>query len=106
MGTFNVNIQSVDLLADVKDKLIEKITLSIPLDKLSTTLVNDLAEIVRENPGDAELVFRIHTGNRDNVTLMSRNTRIRVESTLVRYIKEHPEISITVNDNARMQVSA
>lgn len=105
-GMFNVNIQSVDLLADVKDKLVHKITFNIPLDKLSTTLVSDLAEIVRENPGDAELVFNISTGDRDNVTLMSRNVKVKIEADLVRYIKEHPEISITVNDDARMQVSA
>lgn len=61
---------------------------------------------MRENPGDAELVFNISTGDRDNVTLMSRNVKVKIEAELVRYIKEHPEISITVNDDARMQVSA
>ena len=96
-GTYNLNVLTVDLLSEVKDKLIEKITFNVPLDQLTSTLVEDLAEIVRESPGDADLFFNISSPESSNITLMSRSVKVRVDRHLVRYIKEHPEISITIN---------
>ena len=49
-GTYNLNVLTVDLLSEVKDKLIEKITFNVPLDQLTSTLVEDLAGVVRESP--------------------------------------------------------
>lgn len=96
-GIFNTNIKSVELMSEVKDKSIQKITFDVPLDKLNSTMVEDLAEIVKENPGEADLVFNIHTSDSNNVVLMSRKLKVRVEKNLVQYIKEHDEIGIKVN---------
>ena len=96
-GIFNTNIKSVELMSEVKDKSIQKITFDVPLDKLNSTMVEDLAEIVKENPGEAELVFNIHTSDSNNVVLMSRKLKVRVEKQLIQYIKEHDEIGIKVN---------
>jgi len=96
-GIFNTNIKSVELMSEVKDKSIQKITFDVPLDKLNSTMVEDLAEIVKENPGEAELVFNIHTSDSNNVVLMSRKLKVRVEKKLVQYIKEHDGIGIKVN---------
>ncbi len=96
-GIFNTNIKSVELMSEVKDKSIQKITFDVPLDKLNSTMVEDLAEIVKEDPGEAELVFNIHTSDSNNVVLMSRKLKVRVEKKLVQYIKEHDEIGIKVN---------
>jgi DNA polymerase-3 subunit alpha len=81
----------------VKDKAIQKITFDVPLGKLTSTMVEDLAEIVKENPGDAELVFNIHTSDTNKVSLMSRKVKVRVGKQLVQYIREHEDISIKVN---------
>ncbi len=96
-GIFNINVKSVELMSEVKDKAIQKITLDVPLDKLTSTMVEDLAEIVKENPGEADLVFNIHTSDSNKVSLMSRNVKVRVGKQLVQYIKEHDEIGIKVN---------
>ena len=96
-GIFNINVKSVELMSEVKDKAIQKITLDVPLDKLTSTMVEDLAEIVKENPGEADLVFNIHTSDSNKVSLMSRNVKVRVGRQLVQYIKEHDEIGIKVN---------
>ena len=96
-GTYNTIVKSVELLAEVKDKAIQKITFDVPLDKLTSTMVEDLAEIVKENPGDAELVFNIHTSDTNKVSLMSRKVKVRVGKQLVQYIREHEDISIKVN---------
>ena len=96
-GIFNINVKSVELMSEVKDKAIQKITFDVPLDKLTSTMVEDLAEIVKENPGEADLVFNIHTSDSNKVSLMSRNVKVRVGRQLVQYIKEHDEIGIKVN---------
>ena len=96
-GIFNINVKSVELMSEVKDKAIQKITFDVPLDKLTPTMVEDLAEIVKENPGEADLVFNIHTSDSNKVSLMSRNVKVRVGKQLVQYIKEHDEIGIKVN---------
>ena len=94
---FNINIKSIELMSEVKDKSIHKITLDVPLDKLTSTMVEDLAEIVKENPGEADLIFNIHTSDSNKVSLMSRKVKVRVEKQLVQYIKENEDIEIKVN---------
>ena len=96
-GIFNINIKSIELMSEVKDKSIHKITFDVPLDKLSSTMVEDLAEIVKENPGEADLIFNIHTSDSNKVSLMSRKVKVRVEKQLVQYIKENEDIEIKVN---------
>ena len=92
-----MNIRTVDLLSEVKDKLIQKITFDVPLDKLTSTMVEDLAEIVKESPGEADLIFNIHTSDSNRVSLMSRKVKVRMDKKLSRYIDEHEEIKIKIN---------
>ena len=96
-GIFNINIKSIELMSEVKDKSIHKITFDVPLDKLTSTMVEDLAEIVKENPGEADLIFNIHTSDSNKVSLMSRKVKVKVEKQLVQYIKENEDIEIKVN---------
>ena len=84
-------------MSEVKDKSIHKITFDVPLDKLTSTMVEDLAEIVKENPGEADLIFNIHTSDSNKVSLMSRKVKVKVEKQLVQYIKENEDIEIKVN---------
>ena len=76
-GVYNLNIGNVELLSEVKEDLIQKITLDVPLDKLTPEMVEDLAEIVKENPGTADLVFHIHISDINKVSLMSRKVKVK-----------------------------
>jgi DNA polymerase-3 subunit alpha len=96
-GVYNMNISNVELLVDVKEKAIQKITFDVPLDQLTPTMVEDLAEIVQENPGNAELVFNIHSTDNNKLSLMARKVKVKVEKKLIQYIREHNEISIRIN---------
>ena len=95
---FNLQIKTIDLLADVKDKLIERITLSVSLDKLSTDMVQDLSEILKECPGNAELFINIHSADNMKARLFSRKTKISVQKPLMHFLNEHPEIQFKVNE--------
>ncbi len=96
-GVYNMGISNVELLVDVKEKAIQKITFDVPLDQLTPTMVEDLAEIVQENPGNAELIFNIHSADHNKLSLMARKVKVKVEKKLIQYIREHNEISIRIN---------
>ncbi len=94
---FDIKILSVQLLADVKDELIERITIKVPIDHLTSDFVNDISEITRQSPGKAELCFYVYAPNRMVACLRSRNTHISVHKDLIRYLDDHPELSYSVN---------
>ncbi len=94
----DLNVLQVDLLSDVKDKLIHKITVNIPLDHLTEDFVSDFAEIVNESPGEAELYFNVHAPNNLNVKFFSRKVKLNVTKKLINYLDSNPEIDYFVND--------
>ncbi len=96
-GVFNLTISAVELLAEIKDQLIQKITFEVPLDKMTVAMVEDLAEIVKENPGNADLIFNIHAADNTQLALLSRKTKLRVGQPIVQFIREHPDIRIHIN---------
>ena len=96
-GGYDLALKSIELLADVKDTVIEKITLNVPLDKLSVEMVEDLAEIAKDNPGRAELFFNVHSSDHMKIRLFSRKIKISVHKSLINYVSDHPEIEFSIN---------
>jgi len=95
---YNLQLKTIDLLSEVKDSLIERITLSVPLDRLSTALVQDLAEIAKECPGKAELFFNVHSADSMKARLFARKIKISVQKPLIHFFSDHPEISFQINE--------
>ena len=54
-----VKITSMELLPDVKEELVQKITIIIPLSVLNSALITELATLTKEHPGNTELYFRV-----------------------------------------------
>ena len=96
-GTFNMNVKGVELMSEMKENAVQKITLDVPLDVLTTEMVADLAEIVKENPGKTDLVFNIHTSDSNKVSLMARKVKLNVTRQLLLFLREHDGIGISVN---------
>lgn len=94
---FNLNIRSVEMLSDVKDSLITKVTLSIPLDKLTEEMVQDLQELTKNNPGNAQLSFYIKQNEQINANFTARNILINLSRSIVDYVEQHKEIEMKVN---------
>ncbi|MDR0937845.1 MAG: DNA polymerase III subunit alpha [Mediterranea sp.] len=95
-----LKISSIELLPDVKEQLIQKITIFIPLSRLSSALVNDIAAITKEDPGQAELCFKITDDSdsaRQSLDLVSRTLKVAVGAKLLDYINENPELAFHIN---------
>jgi DNA polymerase-3 subunit alpha len=95
-----IKVHSIELLPDVKEQLISKLTLSIPLTVLDATLITELSALTKEHPGKTELCFKVvdtddpkHT----SVDFVSRSVKLSVGKEIVTYLKEHPECTFQIN---------
>jgi DNA polymerase-3 subunit alpha len=93
-----IKITSMELLPDVKDRLITKITILIPLSLLNSALVKDLSALTKEHPGTAELFFKVtDPENNTAVDLISRPVKLSVGHELVSFLNERPELGFRIN---------
>jgi DNA polymerase III alpha subunit len=95
-----IKITSMELLPDVKEELVQKITILIPLSVLNTALVTELATLTKESPGNTELYFKVTDDSDTNhmsVDLISRPIKLSVGRDLITYLKERPELGFRIN---------
>ena len=97
-NTFDLTVLDMSLLNDVKDTLVESITIDVPLDRLTVDLVVDLAEMVRESPGKAQLYFNVHsTTDSRRIRLHSRSAHLSVTHNLISYLSDQEGIEFKIN---------
>ncbi len=93
-----LKVTSMELLSDVKERLIEKLTIFIPLSVLNKPLIDELAELTKEHPGNTELYFRVvDTDNQMTVDLVSRPLKLTVGHSLIKYLKQRPDLQFQIN---------
>lgn len=94
----DIRIQSVDFLSDVKDKYIEKLTIAVNTSVLDETQMNDLATVVKNNPGRIPLYFQVYDAERKrDVLLASRGNEVDVNASLISYIESCPALTYMLN---------
>lgn len=95
---FDFRIASIKLLPDEKDKLIENISITIPIHDLDEAMINELYTLIKKNPGKSLLYFKVVDGtNNISLNLFSRNTKLNVTRELVDYLKESDCIDFKIN---------
>ena len=94
----DLKIGSIELLPDVKENLIDKITITTPLSSLDKELITDISTLVQKNPGNAELHFRVvDRDSKMHVTMKANKVKISVKRDLITYIKSRPELEFKIN---------
>ena len=95
---FEFKINNIQLLTDVKDKLLEKLTIQLPLTELTDESVADISELLKNNSGNTLLYFHV-SGDEPhlNLELFARNQKITVTNSLVNYLKSNEAIKFKVN---------
>ena len=86
-------IIDIQLLSEAKEKLIKRITIDVPVDQLNVPMVENLAEIVKANPGDTELYFNIKASEDLSVNLRSVSLHLSVNRHLLDYIESNEGLS-------------
>jgi DNA polymerase-3 subunit alpha len=84
---FEFVVQSVDMLSEVQDKRTEGINIRLSLDAVTPENIDEMADIIDENPGNGRLHVSVYNPlNRQSVALTSRNHAIRVTPKLYKWL--------------------
>jgi len=94
----DLRIGTIRLLQDEKDKLIEKISITLSIHGLDEPTLNELSVLIKGNPGSSMLYFRVVDGD-NNVSLnfFSQNIRLTVTKELIEFLKENENIDFKIN---------
>ena len=96
--TYELKVGTVELLPDVKDSLLQSITITIQSDFLTEEIADDLTTMIKESPGKTELYFQIKDGEgQHQAHLKSKTQKISVQNKLINYIKSQEGIEYSFN---------
>jgi len=93
-----LKVTNVELLQSVKEKAIDRITITLTTDLLDEQVVTELGEMINENPGKTKLYFQLvdRTG-KGHVLMRSTTKFVDVKSTLVNFIEQTPALDYKIN---------
>ncbi|MBR4897452.1 MAG: DNA polymerase III subunit alpha [Prevotella sp.] len=95
-----LKVQNIEYLQTVKDKAIDRITISINTDQnmLNDQIVAELSELVAESPGKTKLFFQLHDSTgKCHVLLRSKNMMVDVRHQLIDYIERTEALDYKIN---------
>ncbi len=95
-GTLEIKIGKIQFLADVKDHLIEQLTISMPIHALNTDVVHSLTGLTAE-PGPVQLRFCFTDFEGNLLAMQSLHKRISVKKELISFIEQQTEMSYKIN---------
>ena len=95
---WEVKINSIELLPEVKERVVEKLTVTAPLSAIDDQLIMEFSSLVKDSSGNAELHFLVRDEDGQMyVNLMSRTMKISVQKELVNYLKNQPLLDYKIN---------
>ena len=93
-----LKLSNVELLQSVKDKAVDRITISLISDQLNSKEVEDLNGIIDENPGNTKLFFQLRdSSGKKHVLLRCNNKTVDVRHKLIEYIESHESMDYKIN---------
>lgn len=96
-GSYTLNIGRIEFLSDIKDQKIKSITISINLDTLTTSVVRELTEIIKQSEGPTEVYFKIiDNETSSHVILQSKKHQLSVNPELTAFIEDN-NLSYSIN---------
>jgi DNA polymerase-3 subunit alpha len=97
-GPKDLKIGGVEFLQTIKERAIDRITISMMTDQVTDALVNDLTELLNENPGKTKLFFQLRdSAGKYHVLLRSKRDGIDVKNKLIDYINTHDGLAYSIN---------
>ena len=91
-------IGSIRLLQDEKEKLIEKISITVPIHGLDEQTISELSALIKKHPGNSLLYFKVVDGEHNiTLNLFAPKTKIQVTRDLVEYLVENEYIDFKIN---------
>lgn len=96
--SYQLVIQNIEFLSDVKRNRIEKFTITIDTNHVDDAVVNDLMTVVADNPGNTQLFLNlINPETNESVLLRSNGKRINLNQSVLLFVDENPFMKCHVN---------
>ncbi|MDH6356305.1 DNA polymerase III subunit alpha [Parabacteroides sp. PF5-9] len=94
----DLRIGSIRLLQDEKDKMIEKINITIPVHGLDETIITELSVLIKSNPGNTLLYFKVVDGERNlSLDFFSQTIKLDVTHELIHFLERNGYIDFKIN---------
>lgn len=91
-------IGKVEFLSDVKDSLIDNITVNIPLTNLTEDFVLSFMEVIKNHSGNARLFFRvIDPEGHLNLRFRSKAYMVSVDKMMIEFLHSVPGLTYEIN---------
>ena len=94
---YEVKINTIELLPDVKDKVIEKMTVNIPLSDIDDELIEELSSLANAHPGNVELHFHIQDEEGQHIHMTAKSIKISVQKDIIEFLKSQTALSYKIN---------
>ena len=89
-NVYDLRVQNIDYLQNVKERAIERITISMVCEDFDEQLANELCEVVHENPGKTQLYIQLRDATGQyRVLLHSKTHNVDVRIPLVDFMESH-----------------
>ncbi len=93
-----LKIAGIDLLSEIKDKLINKLTVTVYPDKLNSQTTEELAVMMRENTGNVEVYFKIVDSDEHMYVLMKSSLgKVEVKKSILDFFDAHSAFEYKIN---------
>lgn len=93
-----LKIAGIDLLSEIKDKLINKLTVIVYPDKLNSQTTEELAVMMRENTGNVEVYFKIVDSDEHMYVLMKSSLgEVEVKKSILDFFDAHSAFEYKIN---------
>ena len=93
-----LRFNKVELLSEVKDSVIHKFTVTLPLDIINEPFVDGFTEICQKCPGNADLFIKILDREMNMcVDMMSHPVKVAVDRQLISYLEQFEDVSYGIN---------
>lgn len=91
-------IGSIRLLQDEKEKLIERISITIPIHGLDEPTISELSALIKKHPGNSLLYFKVVDGEHNiMLNMFASSIRVQVTLDLVDYLTGNENIDFKIN---------
>ena len=97
-GPKDLSISSVEYLQTIKDRAIDRITISLTTELLDDQVVTELGELICANPGKTKLFFQLHDASgKKHVLLRSASKEVDVKNSLIQFIEQSEGLDYKIN---------
>ena len=87
---FDFKISSIRPLSEIKDSLVNKITIALPLHQLDEKVVAELSSMIKSNPGNCAFYFKIEDVEKQlSVSLYAEAQKYAIDKKIIRFLEDN-----------------